>query len=241
MADTASPAGLGTGKTTWKLASPLASVMESCCRAKQGLSLPVARGIGRRIGEELEGEHGIRTAIEGANHGRRDARKAQGLGQDGEILQVIRAARVAAGGVQGDAVEAQVDPQGSVVVDRVGQNGVAGAVVGGVDADIDAEAAVVGDHVPGSGDQAADRVVRRTIKDGDAALLVTQALRAVGADSDQVALDQVVLGGSCKRCRRRRPVAEFWITCSGGRPADRVGTVEANPGTMYQNQVLHWG
>ena len=85
--------------------------------AQVALALAVARRIVHGVREEFEPEHRARGAVERAGDGRSRAR--DGGGQDGVVLELVRAGVRAAGGVGRDAVVVKVDAEPGAAGDRV--------------------------------------------------------------------------------------------------------------------------
>src|SRR5207244_585909 len=107
-------------------------------------------------------------------------------GQYGEVLVVVRP-DVAVGVVGCDAVAAQVDTQGGVVVDRVTSDGIAGRVA--LEKHY-AVAVVEGNDIARPGRRATNRVIGADHQ--DAVARIRQGSRAGDIGADVIALDRVV-------------------------------------------------
>jgi hypothetical protein len=112
-------------------------------------------------------------------------------------------------------IVAQIDAELAIRVDRVSQDGVAGAGIRGVVSDRDPVAAVEGDDVAGAGDRTADRVVRGAGLDEYAVVPVGQGMLAAGVDADIVPGHKVVRRALAENGKSVAAVAGDDVACAG--------------------------
>ena len=150
-----------------------AGIGEHDGRHQERFPLAMSRRVGARIAEELqyvggEGGSGKRPSD------RRNSIGSDRGGQDGEILEQVRAG-MAARIVERHTVIAEVDAELGVGEDRVLPDGVAGALVGRACTDGNPVAGVEGDDVGIPARRAADGVIARAPKEDPVAAVAKPA------------------------------------------------------------------